>query len=403
MSKVWDWVHDLLYALDDAGEQAVADAVLNIGTYANDRDYEQLEAVYPVLLGYARANELPWLEVYARHWRLQAYLHGGQRLQEMLPEAVSLIARTAREDARDCPQRRCAVQDISIAYAAVDAPGYAAERLAAVSETAAEIDPSYSCSGCLMSEAVEALCSLNRHAEALRLGFDWLERARAEPEFRYTEVHFWSNQARGIFDAAIAIGDLAAAERILTRAEPETEEDHLWKAMAQARFELARGDSAAAAEHLPQMMEPRYGLLRPRWLEVATVLALGRAIANDAELGAQAKSVLETAEANGLWRHAFNAACNGAELALARGRPAAAALRLQDGARLRAHLRGSHGADERLAALQTRAAQTAPAGGSDAEAALDAALAAGDAAAGAIALAKLNEASERWARLAAPA
>lgn len=393
----WDWIEDLRDRLEEAGQHDVAEILFDLPAFALAENFDAVEAVAPVLIDYARQNKLPWLEIYARHWRLQAYATTETKLEQALPEAVALVARTTVDDVRDCPQTRCAVQDMSLCFGGVDAPGYAAERLQAIREMVERLPSDSDCSACMMCETVACLNSMGRHRDAYQHGVDWMDRAREEG-FVFGN-HFWSEQAGEILNAALAIGAFDEAKKILARSKPEKPQSRDAKAIAEARLALATGDPAAAARHLPSVKKIEAApWLRRRWLEVAHALVKENALANDIALGGAAATIVRRCETNGQIRDTFDAAIEAALLATARRRWGAAKLRLDDAVRLRAKLRGDHGADTKLVAARTAlAGMTASLEGqaSDAEWILDQALAGNDTAKVEAALAKLGEPADR--------
>jgi tetratricopeptide (TPR) repeat protein len=357
-----DWVLDLANQLEETGESEVSAAIWQLLYAAMDNDADGAETVFPQIVAYARHAAIPWLEVCARHWRLQTYLGAGLKVGEMLPEAVSLLAMSARDENRGCPESRCAVQDVALCYGFIDAPSYAQERLAVIEDLRATLKPGVGCFGCMAQQAVGALCSIGRYQEALDCGLAAVEEAREAGEPIDDDSHFWNQRAREWFTAALGAGALDWAAAMLRKVKPDDADERAWLAIAKARLEIARGDLPKAAKRLPKDPGPGgcHGPTRFEWLEAALTLAEGGALENGAGLAASAVSVAEECEANGRLRSGLEAHAAAAALALQRGEASVAGEHLERARALRPRLRASHGADEALAALAARLEAEAP-------------------------------------------
>lgn len=168
--NIFEWLEGPLQALREDDPQLAHD-VEHLSHWAVSGQQARLRAALPRILAEVRRRSMPWLEIYARHWGLQSGLARHYRLKEGLAEAVSLIDRAHRDDARDCPQTICATQDLCIAYRVVDGPGYAAERERAARETLARIHPGWPCWRCIGEELIDALVEQGRPEEAMA----WVE------------------------------------------------------------------------------------------------------------------------------------------------------------------------------------------------------------------------------------
>jgi hypothetical protein len=161
--NIWAWVYETQHELREAGHGRLADLMDAIpeATIA-DRDAE-VEAIAPEAIGLARSLELPWVEIFVRHWQMQASESGF----DSLPDAVDLLELSHRDANRACPQSVCTVQDLSQSYAAADGPGYAQERLDVSAETLDRIDSSWPCFACISGEHAHALLDADRPDEAM--------------------------------------------------------------------------------------------------------------------------------------------------------------------------------------------------------------------------------------------
>ena len=354
----YDWVFGLCRQLWQNDEDEVADAIIDMSGHAANADIDALEAIYPVVMAYAREKDIPWLELYARHTRQQAYLNNGYKAGTILPDVVETLAMTARDDMRECPQSICAIQDLSICYAAIDAPGYAEARMAALDEVMPGLDPHLGCASCLLSEKLNALCSLHRYQEALDFGLGWVERAEAAGLDWAGEIRGNETKHRDFIMAAIGGGRFDLARTWLDAMVPMIDSSGLWKSVAETKLALARGDAEPARHMLPFAdFDEKYLILRRDWLALAVALnAAGQWPGDLAELAAIAERVAAESEAHGLIRAAFDSRIDAGGLARANGDADAVNRHLGEARRLRPLLRGAFGADERLTALAGMAA-----------------------------------------------
>ena len=167
--NVWKWVNDLSWELSDSGQERLADLIDEVPGQICSGEHTTAECLIDEALAMPACQENPWLNVYFRHWRLQSrILHRLDASHGAVEEAVRLVEYCSREDARDCPQSICAVQDLTSAYAIKDGPGFAQERKAVSAETLARIDPSWSCFHCISAEYADALIDAGEYEEADR-------------------------------------------------------------------------------------------------------------------------------------------------------------------------------------------------------------------------------------------
>jgi len=165
---IFSWLDETLTELDEHDPQLAHDLV-RLSGWACNGEPARVDAALPRIVARARQLDLPWVEVYARHWGLQSSVARHYRVREGLPEAVALLERAHRPDARDCPQSVCVTQDLCIAYALTDGPGYAAERERASRDTLERIDESWPCWRCINSELADALRDQGRAEDALAI------------------------------------------------------------------------------------------------------------------------------------------------------------------------------------------------------------------------------------------
>lgn len=352
--SAFSWLFQLTDTLWESDNSEIASAIFEMADASGDGDTATVEAVYPVLIGFAREQKMPWVELFTRHMRQQAYLNQGNNAGVLLPEVVETVAMTLRDDMHDCPQRVCAIQDLSICYGAIDAPGYAEARLAAVDDILAGLDPHIECATCLLSERTQALCSLRRYDEALDYADAWIARAEAAGLDWAETVADNETKQRDLINAAIGAGQYGRAQAWLDGMNLSYDQSAFWKGLAMARLELARGAASLAASHVPPLSDarPDWTSLRRSWLEAVFAVARAGHWPNDDQLKASAQAIAEQCEANGMLRDAFNSYVECGLLTVGRGEGELAGTYLAAAARLRSQLQSDHGADTRLAELR---------------------------------------------------
>lgn len=154
---IWRWIHGREEALREDGHDELAGHIYDISNHTVNDRFDLVDQVYHAALPMCRALDDKWLEVYFRHWRLQAHVLKNFDAKGHLNEAISLLEFAHGEDTKECPQRICAVQDLASCYGIKDGPGFAEERISVCKETLAQIDGSWPCYECVSSELLDAL------------------------------------------------------------------------------------------------------------------------------------------------------------------------------------------------------------------------------------------------------
>ncbi|UXI65822.1 hypothetical protein [Tahibacter amnicola] len=149
-----------------AGQDRLAEIMARLPSAVCDGDHAVAEAMIPEGLALARAINSPWIEVYLRHWIAQSRVSHRRDVTQGMSEVISLLEFAHTEAAAECPQSICVTQDVCLAYAVLDGPGYARERLAVAAETMERINVRWPCFECIGSEYARALMALDRFAEA---------------------------------------------------------------------------------------------------------------------------------------------------------------------------------------------------------------------------------------------
>lgn len=316
---LWAWVNALEKRLRDEGHVRLAELIDRLPTeVVNDR-HDRVDALYAEALAQAQSLQLPWLEVFLRHWWLQSrVLH--RMDATALGEAVSLVEFAHRDETAGCPQGVCAVQDLAACYGFVDGPGFADERLEVSREALSKIDPTWPCFTCISSE----------HASAMR------DRGEVEASLRFVDGQIARLVERGerdaIFDfprdrveSLIALGRLTEALAFVDQCERRGRKDahhRLSRRLDRARI-LARLDRCEeAVASLPEVSEieptPLFYWL---WADAASELAHRGALPNDAGLGRVLHRFVRRLAQQGVGRATLELAEMHGRLALERNAP----------------------------------------------------------------------------------
>ncbi|MFJ1704475.1 hypothetical protein [Kitasatospora sp. NPDC088346] len=362
-TDIWGWVHDTHRQLAESGQHRLATALAEIAGHAVEGRNEQLDAMYPEALASARALDLPWVEVFLRHWRLQNLLNKRHQGEAAMAEAVSLLDFAHREETANCPQSVCAVQDFTICHANIDGPGYVTERLAVLEETLKRVEPARACFDCLSREYADTLEDDDRGEEAL----GHLDRAQARIQAAGEQVSLAFGHSRasalhrlGRYQDALAAYD--TAERAYVAGRNRLDDDDRRKLAAGRALNLAAlGRTDTALDVLPPAEEAdQYADIRHRWARAVELLSEAGALphgalANDAELGALLARWVGHLDTAGSHRPCLDLLLVAGRLAVARGARTVALTLVATGERKLAVLRRTDGVADRLAELKAAA------------------------------------------------
>jgi tetratricopeptide (TPR) repeat protein len=341
--NIWSWVEDLQRELAENGQGRLAELIDRLPSAVLEDQNAEVEAIVPEALALARALELPWVEIFIRHWHMQAVAGGF----ETLPQAVELLEFSHREEHVSCPQSVCTVQDVAIAYAGADGPGYAEERLAVAEEALGRIDPSWPCFTCIAGEKVDALDDAGRHEDAIAFAAE--ARGQIAAAGRKDAEHQIS-----VADSLLALGRAEEALDRLPKPGEEREDTFgRWDRLRRARVLLELGRDEEARDALLSAEEafsdPKYHF---PWARVAA-----RVHDNDWHLGALLERMLVAqVEAGRAWDGTQLAALH-AQLALDRGAPNTARHALETLREIAARLRDPERAAERITTLEAALAE----------------------------------------------
>ena len=305
--SVWDWLHDYTWKLYEDGHADMAEKIDDFSGIAYNKDQESVEAAYPELVAFARQQKNPWLEVYLRHWRLQAYVNTNHDPRPLVPEVLDLLAFTQGEDVRDCPQSTCVIDDITDIYAAIDAPGFAEERVNMLEETLKTLPERRECYVCMVMSMVDALVDLGKSDAALEV---WRKGKAIRTEMSETgdfSGHFNRYLATFVVRAYVAQEQHTAALEMLDQSLPN---DDSAVATVQALYAIIY-----MALDLPDKAREAFARLKDIGLEdidiehyVKAVRAIGGDILADPDVMAQLRDMTKLAQERGRVREAFDAA-----------------------------------------------------------------------------------------------
>lgn len=348
---IWAWVFRTREDLQGSGNERLAELMGEIPTAVVENRNDEVDALVPEALGLARSLNLDWVEIFLRHWHLQAR-EGGY---EVVPEAVELLEFSHRDEHRDCPQSVCTVQDLARAYRGADGPGYVQERLDVANETLARIDPSWPCFQCISIERATALLDIGRNEDALTTVEDMRRQQTAAGS---------GPSAESCVDAE-ALLQLGRAEEALRRLDEGDRRDRdrettfsRFRRLRRTRVLAALGRTEEAAETLLPfdlvLADPSFAWY---WADGVAALADAGARENDWLLGAALEQLLaRQVERGRAWDGVRIAAIHGG-LALARGARSTAAHALDTGRTLASRLRDPARGESVLEALETALAE----------------------------------------------
>ncbi|CAB5721789.1 Uncharacterised protein [Delftia tsuruhatensis] len=311
------WVNELADRLEEQGQQRLAHLIHDVPYQKYLGNHALVEALTPEALAAARSLEIPWLEVYFKHWLCASRIarHQGEQL---LGEVVEAYEGAHQDKTQGCPQSVCVTQDLVGTYANVDGPGWARERLAACDETLSRIDTSWNCFGCLTIERANAMGDLGQRREALaylRSQRDAQARDGEEPGTLYvtTEVEQW-----------LSLGDAHKALALLDETQEDSDQDdpeeQSTRLLQRCRALAMTGQAQAAWEQLPDFADIEVAAY-VHWARAAVAAAGALPELNTPALGHALWVVTEHLHAAGSHRLLIELALAQSGLALARQVP----------------------------------------------------------------------------------
>ncbi|MBL8720837.1 MAG: hypothetical protein JNL79_32920 [Myxococcales bacterium] len=318
--NIWRWVNDTERRLRREGQGRLAELIDRLPTEVCEDRHARADAIYPEALALARSLDLPWVEVFLRHWMLQSRVLHRMEGTTALSEAVALVDYAHRPETKECPQAVCAVQDLASCYGLVDGPGFAEERLAVCDETLARIDPTWPCYGCISAEYAAAMRDNGQMQESLafvdRQVGKMVAAGDADATYDLPNARIEPLIAMGRLDEALAfIADCQLNGRKDASHQMERRID-----LARVHVRAGRVEEARAA--LPALEEildtPQH---YPGWADALERLVLASAVPNDHQVGQALCRFSERLLRQGVGRTTIEIAEKHAHLALARGAP----------------------------------------------------------------------------------
>ena len=350
MSLLWDWVFAARRDLRKQGHARLADILGLLPETVCDDEHTRADALAAEGVALATELDLPWIQVYLRHWQLQSRVFHRMEGESALKACVDLVDFAHRTETQGCPQAVCAVQDLAGCYGFVDGPGFAAERLAVAEEALARIDPSWGCFACISGEKAGALRSSAGPAAALAF-LDAQTATMTLAGKRYPAQDMPDER----LEALIELGRLPEALAFLDEGDRHGHQDahhERLRRIDRARVLARAGRLDEAARSLPGIDEVEATpLFFVPYADALDLLIRGGQLENTPEVGATLTHFVERLRAQGVLRHALELAELAGRLALARGATDDAELHLATMRDLARRLRKPLGALERIAGL----------------------------------------------------
>lgn len=352
--NIWQWVGETERELRAQGHGRLAELLDELpSAVCNDR-HEQVDALVPEAISLARGLELPWVELFVRHWSLQSrVLH--RMDAKALGDALALLDFAHTDATRDCPQAVCTVQDLSACYEQVDDVGYAAERVAVAEEALARIDPSWPCFECISEELASALAAQGKHEESLAFLVAQERAAKGARGAGPLALAPFSGRFGTRASALMALGRHEEAlalvrERSTGLTDRERRElSAIYESLALAGL----GRTAEAARVLTRVPDPLHIPSHyTRWAEVAEKLVAAGELANDVPFGQVLQAMLARLDRQGVGHTLVRLAARAGRLAVARGSAPLAASALATMERAAARLVRPSDAEPSLTALR---------------------------------------------------
>lgn len=256
---VWGWIYDYQDQLYDRDQE---DWVYKIDDFiheAYEKNVEEVEARYPELISFARAEENKWLEVLIRHWRLQSYISTNHDPRPRLQEALELLEFSHQPDVYDVPQRTCVADDLQAFFKVLDGPGYADECVKMLNAELERISPNKDCFMCMVTAKVDALCEAERFEDAL----DAWETAKQQAGQTFAgeegAPHFNRYVADCIAYVHAHLGNFDRANEFLEMSQPEgsfrMNEKKLVQGILQAKMRKSEDAAAVLAGFKSQALD----------------------------------------------------------------------------------------------------------------------------------------------------
>ena len=348
MKDIWQWLNS---AVEQHGiGQELQGAYAQLFGSSEAFDEAGVRQARDQFVELSKRHNLPWLEVFGNHWYLQFQLTDLCMGEACLDEAVSAFEFAHRPENVDCPQSVCTAQDLCIAYANVDGPGYAEQRLAASRETLERIDPTWPCFDCINREMAEALEDTEQYDALIEFGpkIELLIRAEGQkPVLRWATTHMVALRRSGRLGEAVEFEASTDRNRYTTHS-PKAD---LGYDMERAILAALSGDQDLAAQIGTEIPHPMSDLNvdAARWSEMQTHLTAVGVVDNDSSLSTSRALLVERCLGRGSYWQALLIGIDGANAAARRGALATAEVFADAASEIGAKLRKKDVTNLRLA------------------------------------------------------
>lgn len=288
----------------------VSTALGQLNEHFENTDVEAVAELRQLFTRLAQEHDEPWLDIFGRHWDLQARLILSGEGAAAIPDAVAAFELAHREENLECPQAVCTTQDLCIAYSNTDGQAYAQQVIEACDETLARIDKTWTCFGCIMAEKGRGLSFLKRHEEALAVFTE-----AGGPDIAGNK-EFQSYNAQ--MNQLIELGRVEEADELLKRADEAsdgtTEEFLVWRRnLLRARLDALMGRRAEALAGYAAAQDPLdESSIVSWWFELVDTLLKTNMLETSDQLHATKLELATRAHKNQSFRDAFEHACSAA-------------------------------------------------------------------------------------------
>ena len=143
------WTEQDAARLYEENKYKILDSLNNFWQHIEAKSYQAAEYSIEQAINFAAMYNEPNWQVYARHWRLQIWLHYIGVVNKALPEALDLVNFVSDPSFKSLPQRICAYDDLVHCYIYKDWKGYEEKIHETIDGLLATVNPHFECFGCM--------------------------------------------------------------------------------------------------------------------------------------------------------------------------------------------------------------------------------------------------------------